>query len=146
MLLRLLPDQVMKQWDFFKVAMESTLPPIAGGSEDRMNNILEMFLTSGLIMWISYRKNNTETKVTGFLVTQIVVDDPSKTKSVLIYSIYTEDGFKLSEWEEGFKEVSKYAKGLNCVRVTAYSNHPAVIKRAEDFGGDSSYRFISVPI
>ncbi len=145
MLLKLMPEQVVRYWDFFKEGFEKSLPPIAGESPDRMNNILESLLVGGMTMWISFRKE-TEVEATGFLVTQMVVDQPSKTKSCLLYAMYSPDGFTFEEWKEGFEGIIKYAKARDCNRLTAFSKHEAVLKRALDFGGDISYRFISIDI
>ena len=146
MLLKLMPEQIARYWEgVFKNSMQSTLPPIVGESPDRMNNILESFLAGGLVMWLSYTKEDS-IKVSGFIVTQIVADDPSKTKSLLIYSVYSPDGSSDREWAEGFAGLCEYARATKCNRITAYSNVEQIFKRAEQFGGDISYRFISFPM
>jgi hypothetical protein len=147
MLLRLLPDQVARYWeDVFKGPIASTLPPIVGESPDKMNNVLESFLIGKLVMWLTYSKVEEKVVVSGFVVTQIVVDVPTETRAVLLYSVYSPDGTSDQEWMEGFAAVSEYGRAHGCTRMTAYSNNPRVFERAEQFNGDSSYRFISFPI
>ncbi len=145
MLIKLMPEQIVRYWDFFKVGFEKSLPPIVGESPDRMNGILESLLIGGLTMWISFRKD-AEVEATGFIVTQIITDQPSKTNSCLLYAIYSPDGFTFEEWKEGFEGITKYAKSRDCNRLIAYSNHEAILKRAIQFGGDTSYRFISIDL
>lgn len=140
-----MPEQVVRYWDFFREGFEKSLPPIAGESPERMNNILESLLIGGLTMWISFRKDS-EVEATGFVVTQIIADQPSKTKSCLIYAMYSPDGFTFEEWKEGYEGIIKYAKTRDCNRVTAYSDNEAVLVRAHQFNGDVSYRFISINI
>ena len=146
MLLRMMPDQIARHWEeTFKGPMQATLPPIAGESLDRMNNILESFLAGGLAMWLSYTKTDS-IKVSGFIVTQVIADAPSGTLALLIYSVYSPDGSSDQEWAEGFAGLCDYARARNCNRVIAYSNVEQIFKRAEQFGGDISYRFISFPL
>ena len=146
MLLRLLPEQVARYWEeVFKGPIQSTLPPIAGESEDKMNNVLESILAGGLVVWLSYTKTDM-IKVSGFIVTQLVADDPSKTLAILIYSIYSPNGFSEREWVEGFRAFGDYAHSMQCNRIVGYSNVEAVLKRVEQFGGDTSYRFLSIPV
>jgi len=146
MLLKLLPDQVVRYWEFIGQSIYYTLPPIVGESPERMNNILASILAGGLTVWMSYSIIDSIKKVSGIVVTQIVADEPSLTKTLLIYSIYAPDGFGDQEWIEGFRGLSEYAKSRGCARITAYTINDQIIKRAEQFGGDTSYRFISVPI
>ncbi len=151
MLVRLQPDQVARYWDFFKPAMEATLPPIAGETEYKMSNILEAFLVEALIMWISVKSRdeadaNMGVEVTGFLATQVISDEMTKTKALLMYTIYTTEHFTMKEYEEGFIALSKFGKSKGCDRLTGYTQSEAIIKRAQQFGGDTSYHFISVPL
>jgi hypothetical protein len=149
MLLRLLPDQVARYWEeVFRDQMAATLPHIQGqvSEVEKMNNILESFLLGQLVMWLSYEKGEEGMiKISGFLVTQLIVDGPSRTKSCLIYSIYSPDGFGDQQWLEGFKALSEYARSRGCTRITAYTQSPLIVRRAEQFGSDL-YTFISQPI
>jgi hypothetical protein len=147
MLLRLLPEQVARFWDEIKVGVEAALPPIAGESEDRMNNILTSILSEGIVCWLSYRKHEDHKEVTAIMLTQIVADAPSKTKSVLIYALYSpDDSIGLDGWIEGYRALAEYGRSVGCSRITAYSDNPKIITMAERFRADLAYRFISVPI
>jgi len=149
MLLRLLPDQVARYWDeVFRDSMASTLPHVQGqvSDEEKMNNVLEAFLVGQLIMWLSYEKREDGLiKISGFLVTQLIVDGPSRTKSCLIYSMYSPDGFGDQQWIEGFQALSEYARSRDCTRITAYTVNPQIVRRAEQFGSEL-FTFISQPI
>ena len=142
MLLRMLPEQIAAHWDRLEGPIASTLPPIAGEAPDKMNNVLESLLASGLQLWLSYTKTD-KVEVSGLVVTQIIADTATKTLSLLIYSVYSENGTSDQEWAEGFMALRKYAKSKGCTRIVGYTNVPQILKRVEQFGGDASWSFIS---
>ena len=148
MLLRLLPDQVTEHWDEIKGAIEASLPPVVGESEDKMNNILSAILIGGMDCWLSYRKNEKGNEVNGLLVTTIVVDNPSGTRSLLLYVLFSPEGVELGDdgWAEGFEALSKYGKSVGCNRITGYTDVDHVVEMAERLGGEARFRFVSVPI
>ena len=148
MLLRLLPDQVAKYWDEIKGAIEASLPPVVGESDDKMNNILSTILVGGMDCWLSYRKLKEGFEVTGLLVTTVVVDNCSGTRSLLLYVLFSPEGVELGNdgWAEGFEALSKYGKSVGCNRITGYTDVDYVIEMAETLGGEARYKFVSVPI
>jgi len=148
MLLRLLPDQIARYWtEVFRDQLASTLPPIAGEASDKMNRILEALLIGELVLWLSFSKpeDGGQIQVSGFLVTQVILDGPTGTKACLIYSIYSPDGFGDQQWIEGLQALSEYARAHRCNRITAYTQNPQIVKRAKQFGSEL-FTFISQPI
>lgn len=148
MLLRLLPEQVARYWDIIKPGIEKALPPVAGESADKMNNILGAILGGGMVCWLIYRKLEEGIEVTGFMVTTIAVDSCTITNSLLIYVIFAAKGRSIGGdgWAEGYEALSKYGKSVGCSRITGYTDVDYVCKIAEKLGGESKYRFVSVPI
>jgi hypothetical protein len=147
MITQLLPDQISKFWPIIKYAVEESLPPTVGEHPDKMNRILSAMLSGKLDVWASYRHlENGITKVDGIGVTQIIYDEASNTKSMLIYAVYAYEKTLPETWIDSFETISKYAISKGCIRYVAYSSIPYVIEMAKKFGGDTSFTFISFPL
>jgi len=147
MITQLLPDQISEFWPIIKYAVEQSLPPTVGDHPDKMNRILSAMLSGRLDVWASYRKE-TEDKIKfdGIGITQVIYDDASNTKSMLIYAIYAYEETLPSTWVEAYETISKYAMAKGCSRCVAYSSVPYVVKQAKLFGADTSFTFLSFPL
>ena len=145
MLIRLYEDQIANNWDTIKYAIEESLPPVVGESSDKMNNILESLLIGDTVCWTSVdtKKDN---QVNGVVVTRIVTDGPSKTKSLLIYCLYFYGKTDTEIWTSGMDTLRTYGLANGCDRVIGYSEVDAMIRMTERFGGESRYRFLSIPL
>ena len=146
MITKLLPDQISRFWPIIKYAVEESLPPTVGDHPDKMNRILSAMLCGKLDVWASYRHEGEVTRFDGIGVTQVLYDDASDTKSMLIYAVYAYEKTLPSTWADAFETISKYAKSKGCRRYVAYSSIPYVIEQAKLFGGDTSFTFISFPL
>ena len=146
MLTRLLPDQVSNLWSIIKYAVEESLPPIAGESPNKMNNILTALLCSKAQCWMSYVKSKEGNKFEGLVITEITHDDISDTKSLLIYCLYGFEKASRKSWTGGMKALVKFASSRGCSSITAYSEIPSIISLVERLGGETKYRFIKIPL
>ena len=147
MITKLLPEQISKFWPVIKYAVEESLPPVVGEHPDKMSRILSGMLSGKLDVWASYRHQpDGVSKFDGIGVTQILYDEASHTKSMLIYAVYAFEKTLPETWAESYEAISKYAIANGCNKFVAYSSVPFVIEQAKRFGGDTSFTFISFPL
>jgi hypothetical protein len=146
MLLKLLPEQVAKNWETFKDAIEASLPPVVGQASDRMNNILKSALIGKVECWVSFQNEDGLRKIDALILTTFTGDDISGTKNLLIYTFYGYGELSQKSWEEGCVAIFKYAKSRGCCRVIAYSDKDSIISGIKRMGGNTDYTFISVPL
>jgi len=146
MLTKLLPDQISKFWDIIKYAVEQSLPPITGEHPDKMNNILFSALDGSIDVWASYEKGSEGSRFEGIVLTEILIDRPSKTKNLLLYCLYGYDKVTRESWESGFQTMLKYAAGKGCSRIVAYTDVPVLIELVKSLGGEAKYTFVSFDI
>jgi hypothetical protein len=146
MLTKITPDQVASMWDVIRDAIEKSLPPISSEDKNRMNNILTSLLCGKSHCWMSYVKNEDKNIFEGLLITRIIYDDISDCKNLLIYCIYGYEFVGRSSWTEGLKTLVKYAAGLGCSNIVAYSSVPSIISLIDKLGGDTSFKFIKLPL
>lgn len=146
MLTKLLPDQISKFWDIISYAIEESLPPVAGESPDKMNNILMSLLSGKSQCWVSYTKNEEQRIFEGVVVTKILYDDMSDTKNLLIYCLYGYNSVKRTSWLSGFKALVKYAASKSCYRIVGYSDLPFILDVVKRLGGETRYTFVTLPL
>lgn len=146
MLTKLLPEQISKYWDIIKYGVEQSLPPIVGESADKMNNILMSLLVDKTQCWASYIKKNENLSFEGVLLTRILYDDASRTRSLLIYCLYGYSQVDNESWIDGIKMLAKYAKSRKCSQIIAYSNLDRVMEVSKSLGANEPYYFISFDV
>lgn len=146
MLTRLLPEQVAKFWDVIKYAVEESLPPLVGGHPDRMNRILTSLLSGGLTCWASYRKCENGNIFEGICITKLIYDEASHTRNLLLYTVYGYNKIVEDSWANAFISIAKYAKKHKCNEIIAYTDVPYLVKKAKEFGADTSFTFVSFNI
>ena len=146
MLTKLLPEQVTRYWDILRPAIEESLPPVAGETPDKMNRILAALIGGSLHCWVSSQIKDERRILEGVMVTRILHDDVSETKSLLIYCLYGYDIISGNGWKSGFAALAKWAKSIGCSRIVAYSDVPRILDIVEKLGGDTRYHYISFPL
>jgi len=146
MLTKLLPDQISAFWDIIKYAIEESLPPIAGESPDKMNNILTSLLNGKAECWASHRMEGNNRIFEGVAITKLQLDDISNTKGLLIYCLYGYEKTVRESWTAAFLVLAKYAKSKGCTRISSYVNLPYLINLAKEFNANVDYTYIVFPI
>lgn len=145
MVTKLLPENVTANWDIVKYAIKNSLPPFAVDSPDMLTHILESIISGWLEVWVVY--DNTEgISIQAILTTRIVEDSDSKTKNLLLYSVYIFEQATDSTWDEGYQATVEYAKANGCAKLIGYTHNPLIIRRVEQFGGNAFVRFISISV
>lgn len=142
MIVKLLPDQISKFWDIIRYAVEQSLPPTAGQHPNTMNFILMAALEGRIDVWVSFTRKEV-TKIEAIMLTRFIYDHPTRTRNLLIYSLF---GYKIvskESWMKGLETIAKYAKKEKCTQIVAYTNLDSVSGLAKELGGDTDYTFIS---
>lgn len=141
----MLPDQIAKFWPLIGAGITRSLPPMAGESPDKINRILENMLTGEMQCWAAFRKEDT-VEVIGFVTTGVTFDYCSRTRNLLLYTIYGLKKTRASDWIEGAEALFKFAKVMKCDRIVGYTMFDNLKELAKKFGADTRYTFISIPI
>jgi hypothetical protein len=120
MLLRLLPEQIARNWEYIKHGIENSVPNEILKQHDRLNNILESLLSSGMQCWWWVRGVDGENpEVAAQVITTICVDDCSKTRTLRIYSLFGYDNIEVKEFAEGQATLIAYGKTMGCEQLDA---------------------------
>jgi len=146
MLTKLLPEQVAEHWDVIKYAVEESLPPIVGDHLDKMNRVLASALSGKVDVWASYTRLEDSIKFEGLVLTELLHDDVSNTRNLLIYCLYGYVDVAKQSWAEGLRALVEYAKSKHCSRIIAYSSLPYIINLSNSLGANTDYTFISFDV
>ena len=142
MLTKMLPDQISKFWDVISYAIEQSLPPTVAESPDKMNRILASLLSDKIQCWASYEKIGDNRRFEGILLTQLLYDEASDTRSLLLYCAYGYDKVSNESWQSGFKTIYTWALSKGCKSIVSYTDIPYLIDLAKKFGGEAKYTFV----
>ncbi len=145
MLLRMLPDQVKEHWDEIKVAIFESLPIWTGERSSLMNDILVSILTEQMTVWVSYQTHDKIQIIDAIATTTFVYNEFSKTKNMLIFTLF---GYKLipeKSWIEAVDAGTKYAKAHGCDNIVSYTDNEAVLAQAKMFKCQVT-NMITIPI
>ena len=141
MLLRLLPEQVSRQWEQLWPSIEFTLPePVPQQAGTR---ILQAILAGIMTCWVVVDEGD----MNAVIVTSFVTD-PAGTRSLLIYSLYGYDMVKTELWKSSLHGLRRWAESKGCTEIIAYTDkdNVAVLRLAKAMGGTADRVVVSIPI
>lgn len=130
-------EDISKQWDVIKFAIEQSSPPISIAAPETMNNTLKALMTGRLRCWVMLR----DEKLLAMATTMFTIDDVSKIKDLLIYTLF---GFSLvheEEWKYAVDKLREYAHSNKCHRIVAYTGVKRLLNLIDSLGGNTTYAF-----
>jgi len=142
----LLPEKISHFRDVIKYAVEQSLPPTAGDHPDKMNRILGALLSGKLLCWASYQVDEDNRKLDGIIVTDIIYEQATDSRSLLIYSLYGYTEVSHETWLEGLQALLKYGRSKKCTKVVAYTTVPYMIDLTKKMGGNADWTYCSFDI
>lgn len=146
MLVKLLPDQVSRQWEVISYAIKNSLPPNIIEDEEIMNNILMSVMCGTVVCWASFEKVDDNVVLNGIVTTVMIKDFASGVKSLLVYTIYSIDDFSRKVWKDGLETLIKYGRFNNCKSIVGYTKVPSLVEFIKRVGGEAEYTFASIPL
>lgn len=133
MLLRVLPEQVSREWDVIWPGIQASLPydiPPAGQTK-----ALESFMSGAMQCWFLVKEKD----VCALGVTTIFID-PCGRRSLFIYTLLGYKPLQAEDWGDALTSLKKWAKSKGCVEIlthTPMNNSPA-LRLVQSMGGDTS--------
>jgi len=144
MLLRMLPEQISKQWDLVRAAIEAANPPDVVLPEHKMTNMLSMLLNGDMQCWVLVG-DEVRTDVYA-IVTTLTYDDPFGEKQLFVYSLYAYKRPSRELWMDLINTLKRWGESLGCSNVTAYVRNKSEIRLIERIGGDVETVLVRIPL
>lgn len=146
MLVKLEPDDIEKTWDTLSLALQEAVPEHVRADDIGLTNILYALLDETLICWLGIDDTVAEKGPHGLITTMFVIDPPSKTKNLLIYTLNGYRPFTPELIQDAFKTLKTYAKSNGCYKIIAYTDIPQIEKMVLSVGGKLGHKLIELEI
>jgi len=141
MLVRLTTDQISRFWEVIRYSFEQSAPPVAKVSPEHSANLLEDLLAGTADCWISFQRKN-ENKIDGVVITKVVIDEASKTRNLLIYSLFAHTLTNKDSWTEGLRVLARWAKSKGCYNIIGFTQENQIVSLVNKLGGDTNTTLI----
>lgn len=142
MLKLLEPEKVVIFWDDIKSTLIYNLPPLAKDDGKALNNILESIIGYKTQVWVLLG----EGKLYAVCITTTLEDPSTKTKNLLIYSLYGYSFVPEELWREGLSSLKAFAQGNGYSQIVAYTKVPTIVSLAKKLGGSTDTTFITLEV
>jgi hypothetical protein len=134
----------MEYWPYIKECIVLALPPYVKSDPENILRIQEKLLVGTLECWGLLDPESGQ--LYGVMTTQIVVDDITGTKNLLIFSLTLTEEHEFDIWNDGYEAMMKYAKFKQCTSIMAYTNRNDMKEIAMKLGGDVEWSLINFPL
>ena len=143
MLVKLLPEQVVKVWNEVAISIEEAHPASMKLTPGAMNRVLRSILIGALEVW--YITDDHGAKV-GILTTNFNDDLISGTRSLNVYTLWASGGISRKIWLDGISTLFTYAKANNCQKITGFTIIPAVVELIKRAGGQAELTYVELEV
>jgi hypothetical protein len=140
MLVRLLPDQIIREWDVIKHAIKEANHERLFAEEQTVREYLRHILAGEMQVWAI--TDDEEEAFLGVGVTRFSYDHGMSAKRLEIFALYSYRDVPAKVWAACFVALKRFAKAHRCDYIIALSDQEAVIHLAERMGGDVAQHFI----
>lgn len=146
-MIKLLPHGIADNWPEFRPLIEMCLPPLSYPMEvaTRMTGILEALVSGKMELHVFFKYVEDAPFSFGFIVTTILSAFESDVKNLLIYAFYGHRKMLTNgDMMRGIDLIKKYARGVGCKSIVAYSNMKPIIELMKSAGANVDYTMISL--
>ena len=134
MIIKLLPEQVVKFWDMLRYAIAETFMPRNSCTNEHLQYILASLLAGKTQCWMGFKDVEGERKFIGFIVTRIGSDPAIGEKTLFVDIIYA---FQTVPEEIMFSAqvtLEKFAKNNDCKSMVAMTEADRIATLAKRNG------------
>ena len=139
MLIKLLPQQLVKFWDMIRLAIAETFMPRNSCTNEHLQYILSQLLSGKMQCWIGFKGTAKERAFIGFLITRIAVEPAIGERVLCLDHIYAFQGVPEELFLQGFSVLEEYAKKNDCKTITGMTDNDRVLKLASRMKFESRY-------
>lgn len=146
MLVRLLPKDIDSGWDVISKALETSVPEHVNTDDIGMSNLLLALMDDKLQCWLISGENFQEEGMLGIVTTLTVIDPPSGTRNLLIYSLTAFKTLTQEIINDGYETLKNYAKSKDCFKIIAYTDVPRIEQMVLALGGTKGHTLVELEV
>lgn len=126
MIIKLLPEQVVKFWDMLRFAIAETFMPRASCTNEHLRGILANLLSGKSQCWMAFKSVDGERKFIGFIITRIGEDQAIKEKTLFLDSVYAFQVVPDKVMADAQVVLNKFAFKNNCRHIVSLTESEKV--------------------
>jgi len=138
---RLPPEVAIDLWQVLKemIRLSSTKRLL---SDQELASIQRSVATKSTVVWLIKRGEEN----CGLFLTSLQNCPITSEQTLLLHGLYGLSYLENTIWTIGLETLQEYCQERGIGKMVAYSNHPAVLRRLEGIGADTSYRRVELPV
>lgn len=133
-LIKVAPEQVSANWEFFGTNMATSFPPIMKNDIAIMSNILESVMLGELTIWCYCRDKS----IYAIISTHVWREPISSTVDFFIYSFTALERLSRNDWKFIRDRLGEYARSNGCKTITAFTENDKIARFLESQGAEIS--------
>ena len=140
MLVQLTSNQIAQAWPGVKEPIRKALIPQMDVTDESLNSILQHLTQGTSQMWLLTDLVDGKIVIYAVGTTCFSIEAMTKTKNLLIYSLY---GFRLIPdhlWKDGLATLKAFAKRERCIKLIAFTLVDRVVEIAQRLGAQVNVR------
>ena len=140
MLVQLTPNQIAQAWPGVKEPIRLALVPQMDVTDESLNSILQHLTQGTSQMWLLTDLVDSKTVIYAIGTTCFSTEAMTRTKNLLIYSLY---GFQFIPdplWKDGLATLKAFAKREGCIKLIAFTLVDRVVEVAQSLGAQVNVR------
>lgn len=146
MIIRLLPEQVVKWWDYIRFAIKEAAPSGYFSANEILNNILESLLLGDMQCWFVVADEKEEFELLACAVTRIHQEPTTKERIFTLFVLYGYDVLDMTSWKSAMESAVKFAVLNKCTVFDAYTDSDEIVNLAKKAGfKNKHYLFMELP-
>lgn len=138
MLIKLLPEQIIKEWEVIKYAIQASVYEEIFDTSEAVRNHLREALLGVLQVWAVVQ----DEQFVGIGISRFSVDGTLGIKRLEIYCLYSYEAVSMQTWATCFVVLKRFAKANGCKHIIALTDQARILEMAAMVGGNASQRFL----
>jgi len=144
MFVRSLSTQIPYFWDAIKFGASKTAELSGSRLQLYLEDLLIALLDGRAQCFIRMDKDKMRLQTVG--ISRINYNKVTGEKNLNIESLYAFEKSSLEEWMNDFETFKKFAKQINCERITAYTSNPRILALADKVGLKELHKILSMEV
>ena len=136
MLVKLLPEQIAKYWEYVKYAALNSLPPGTDYTQEMVENALENLLSDILQCWwvVTEEDGGADFKLHAILITGFFYDNVTKENTLRVCHAFGFLDMSKELWEDAINTLIEFAKAKDCTSLDAFTENEAILRVGKMYG------------
>ena len=142
MLIRMLPDQVVEAWDFYKPMISAALPSYVEGNQQAITNIVTAISLDYATVWVYIEDD----ELVGVIVTYIHSHDLTRQKQLEIYAVYAVKPLTPERYQEALETLKRYGRHNGCQVILGYVSNAVWARFLRARGAQIDHLLVEIPL